>query len=99
MDISVAAGVMIPFIGTTLGSAMVFFMRNQINKKIEKLLMGFAAGVMVAASSMVASHSGNRHGGRAGKGCMDTGSSGIYFRNGIFAAFGQCDTALASGHR
>lgn len=50
MDISVAAGVMIPFIGTTLGSAMVFFMRNQINKKIEKLLMGFAAGVMVAAS-------------------------------------------------
>lgn len=44
MDISVAAGVMIPFIGTTLGSAMVFFMRNQINKKIEKLLMGFAAG-------------------------------------------------------
>ncbi len=91
MDISVAAGVMIPFIGTTLGSAMVFFMRNQINKKIEKLLMGFAAGVMVAA--------GNRHGGRAGKGCMDTGSSGIYFRNGIFAAFGQCDTALASGHR
>ncbi len=32
---------------------------------------------------MVASHSGNRHGGRAGKGCMDTGSSGIYFRNGI----------------
>ena len=50
MDISVAAGVMIPFIGTLLGSAMVFFMRNKINKKIEKMLMGFAAGVMVAAS-------------------------------------------------
>ena len=50
MDISVAAGVMIPFIGTSLGSAMVFFMRNQINRKLEKLLLGFAAGVMVAAS-------------------------------------------------
>lgn len=50
MDISVAAGVTIPFIGTLLGSAMVFFMRNKINKKIEKMLMGFAAGVMVAAS-------------------------------------------------
>lgn len=50
MDISVAAGVMIPFIGTSLGSAMVFFMRNQINRKLEKLLLGFASGVMVAAS-------------------------------------------------
>lgn len=50
MDISVAAGVMIPLIGTSLGSAMVFFMRNQIHRKVEKLLMGFAAGVMVAAS-------------------------------------------------
>lgn len=50
LDVSVAAGVMIPFIGTTLGSAMVFFMKNQINRKLEKLLMGFAAGVMVAAS-------------------------------------------------
>lgn len=50
LDISVVVGIMIPFIGTTLGSAMVFFMKNQINKKIEKLLMGFAAGVMVAAS-------------------------------------------------
>ncbi len=50
MDISAAAGVMIPLIGTSLGSAMVFFMRNQMNRKLEKLLMGFAAGVMVAAS-------------------------------------------------
>ena len=50
MDISAAAGVMIPFIGTSLGSAMVFLMRTQINRKLEKLLMGFAAGVMVAAS-------------------------------------------------
>jgi len=50
MDISAAAGVMIPFIGTLLGSAMVFFMRSQMNRKLEKLLMGFAAGVMVAAS-------------------------------------------------
>lgn len=50
VDINAAAGVMIPFIGTSLGSAMVFFMRNQINRKLEKLLMGFAAGVMVAAS-------------------------------------------------
>lgn len=44
-----AAGLLIPFAGTTLGSAMVFFMRG-MNKQIEKLLLGFAAGVMIAAS-------------------------------------------------
>ncbi len=40
----------IPFLGTTLGSAMVFFMKNKINLKIQKLLLGFAAGVMMSAS-------------------------------------------------
>ena len=43
-------GILIPFIGTTLGSAMVFFMKNKINPKIEKILLGFASGVMIAAS-------------------------------------------------
>ena len=43
-------GFIIPFIGTTLGSAMVFFMKDRMNKKIEKLLLGFASGVMIAAS-------------------------------------------------
>lgn len=43
-------GLLIPFIGTTLGSAMVFLMKNKINKKVEKLLLGFASGVMISAS-------------------------------------------------
>lgn len=43
------AGLMIPFVGTTLGSAMVFFMRG-MHKEIERLLLGFASGVMIAAS-------------------------------------------------
>lgn len=43
-------GLAIPFLGTTLGSAMVFIMKNKINNKIEKLLLGFASGVMIAAS-------------------------------------------------
>lgn len=43
-------GLAIPFIGTTLGSAMVFLMKNRINQKVEKLLLGFASGVMIAAS-------------------------------------------------
>lgn len=47
---TIASGILIPFIGTTLGSAMVFLMKNKMNKKIEKLLLGFASGVMIAAS-------------------------------------------------
>lgn len=43
-------GLLIPFVGTALGAAMVFFMKNKMNTKIEKLLLGFAAGVMIAAS-------------------------------------------------
>lgn len=43
-------GLIIPFIGTTLGAGMVFLMKNKINNKLEKILLGFAAGVMVAAS-------------------------------------------------
>ena len=41
---------MIPFIGTMLGSACVFFMTKKMNTLIQKLLLGFASGVMVAAS-------------------------------------------------
>lgn len=43
-------GIMIPFIGTMLGSAMVFLMKNKINEKLDKILLGFASGVMIAAS-------------------------------------------------
>ena len=40
----------IPFLGTSLGAAMVFFLKDKIAPRIEKLLLGFAAGVMIAAS-------------------------------------------------
>ena len=47
---SIFAGLFIPFVGTMLGSAMVFLMRNKMNDTVEKILLGFASGVMVAAS-------------------------------------------------
>ena len=50
MNRMILAGILIPFAGTTLGSAMVFFMRKEMNEKVQKLLLGFASGVMVAAS-------------------------------------------------
>lgn len=43
-------GLGIPFLGTALGSAMVFLMKGSMNRKVEKLLLGFTAGVMIAAS-------------------------------------------------
>lgn len=47
---NIFTGLLIPFLGTTLGSAMVFFMKNKMNLKLEKLLLGLASGVMIAAS-------------------------------------------------
>lgn len=41
---------MIPLMGTTLGSLMVFLMRDKVRVGTEKLLLGFASGVMIAAS-------------------------------------------------
>lgn len=43
-------GILLPFLGTTLGSACVFLMKKNITSKLQKTLTGFAAGVMVAAS-------------------------------------------------
>ncbi|MGN1298377.1 MAG: ZIP family metal transporter [Candidatus Scatovivens sp.] len=43
-------GLLIPFIGTILGSGMVFLLKNNIKQSVEKLLLGFASGVMIAAS-------------------------------------------------
>ena len=43
-------GLLIPSLGTTLGAGMVFLMNNKINEQVEKVLLGFASGVMVAAS-------------------------------------------------
>ena len=50
MDINVIIGILIPFAGTMLGSAMVFFMKGEMNTLLQKILLGFAAGVMMAAS-------------------------------------------------
>lgn len=50
MSLAVFLGIMIPFLGTTLGAAMVFVLKDQMSERIQKLLTGFAAGVMVAAS-------------------------------------------------
>lgn len=46
----IALGILIPFIGTTLGAGCVFFLKNRIHPLLQKGLLGFASGVMVAAA-------------------------------------------------
>lgn len=50
MNRDVWIGILIPFVGTALGASMVFFMRKEMNEKLQKALLGFASGVMIAAS-------------------------------------------------
>lgn len=50
MTLSAFLGIMIPFFGTVLGSACVFFMKKGMSENLKRALSGFAAGVMVAAS-------------------------------------------------
>lgn len=50
INIGVLVGVTIPFLGTLLGAACVFLLRKEMNLTVQKTMLGFAAGVMVAAS-------------------------------------------------
>ncbi|MBR2980063.1 MAG: ZIP family metal transporter [Myxococcaceae bacterium] len=50
MNWHLLAGVFLPFLGTTAGAACVFFLRDQLSPRVQKALLGFASGVMVAAS-------------------------------------------------
>ncbi|MEE1160213.1 MAG: ZIP family metal transporter [Atopobiaceae bacterium] len=50
MDLHILGGLMLPFVGTSLGAAMVFLLKDAISQTLQRILTGFAAGVMVAAS-------------------------------------------------
>lgn len=47
---NIAIGLLVPFFGTVLGSGMVIFMKDKMDQRVEKALLGFASGVMIAAS-------------------------------------------------
>jgi len=50
MSTNILIGIMIPFAGTALGAACVFFMKKELGTRLQRILTGFASGVMVAAS-------------------------------------------------
>ena len=45
MNLSIVAGLLIPFLGTTAGAACVFFLKKQIGGNIQRIFTGFAAGI------------------------------------------------------
>ena len=50
MHIEILSAVFLPFLGTVIGSAFVFFLKGKMNRNLQRILTGFASGVMVAAS-------------------------------------------------
>ena len=92
---NILLGLLIPFAGTSAGAACVFFMRNKLSLFVKKALLGFASGVMVAAS--VAADSRDGHVRVDGKVCFCTGCRRFYDRHFIFACHGQSDPTSAYG--
>ena len=50
MTLNALIGILIPLAGTTLGAGCVFLLRGEMHSWLQKLLLGFASGVMIAAS-------------------------------------------------
>ena len=57
MTINILLGVMLPFLGTALGAAGVFFMRGEMNARARSAVIGFAAGIMWPGTICVSSQS------------------------------------------
>lgn len=74
----IVIGILIPFLGTTLGALLVFLLRGKLNAKIEKMLLGFAAGVMLAASIWSLIDPAISMSENLGKFAFFTSSCGIY---------------------
>ena len=79
MSGEVFAGILIPLLGTAAGAGCVFFMRKSLSGSLEKALLGFASGVMVAGLGLVSADTCHGYGGKYGK--IRVGSRG----GGLFA--------------
>lgn len=61
--IKICLGIIIPLVGTSLGAAMVFFLKDKMQPMLQKVLLGFASGVMIGRLCVVAYYTGYRYGG------------------------------------
>ena len=90
-------GLLIPFIGTTLGAACVFFQKGELKPPVQKALLGFASGVMVAASVwslLIPSMDMSQH---MGKLAFLPAAVGFLIGIGFFAIDGSCSSTFAFG--
>lgn len=87
--------ILIPFLGTSLGSAVVLFSKGELNQKLQKFLLGFASGVMIAASIWSLLIPSIEMGRKSEHSCVDSCDSRIFARNWIFAFARQRYTAYA----
>ena len=92
----VIIGILIPFFGTSLGAAFVFFMRKSLSDMLQRALTGFAAGVMVAASIWSLLIPAIDQSSEMGEMVICTGDCRILGRNDVFADVGYCDPTSAS---
>lgn len=95
MNNEVIGGILIPFVGTTLGAAGVFFMKKELSDLVQRALTGFAAGVMVAASVWESSDSGDGSVRRDGTTGIHPGCGGLLDRNFIFTGSGSYHSSSA----
>ena len=50
MKMEMLSAILLPFLGTVIGAGFVFFLKGEMSRRLQRSLMGFAAGVMIAAS-------------------------------------------------
>ena len=96
MITSTILGLLIPFIGTSLGAACVLFMKNELSVKTTKMLSGFAAGVMIAASVWSLLIPALEQSQSLGKIAVRPGSSRLYAWNVFLIDTGYNHTTYAS---
>ena len=92
-----AVTLFIPFLGTSLGAATVFLMKKEIAPQVEKALLGFAAGVMIAASVWSLLMPSIEMAGQQGEIAWLPAAVGFSLRYCLFAVAGCADSASASG--
>ena len=94
-----AVGLLLPFLGTTLGAACVFFMKGQMKPLVQKMLLGFASGVMVAASVWSLLIPAMDMSEEMGKYAFIPAAAGFFTWNFVFAWNGPGSTASPYGSR
>ena len=77
MNIEVIGGILIPFVGTTLGAAGVFFMKKELSDLVQRALTGFAAGDFTQGQYALSGLCLRNHGGGFGMESSDSGDGSV----------------------